>query len=295
MRTRTLCALLPLLLAAGCATGRPGARLTSEPSIERAFDIINSVPEGRSLFKFLLKHPVRFEYSNTPGLCHKFSLDSGQIFLPEAYRDSDLLLAMTLARAAYIYRLYTLSGLDEFISEEEELGALFQARLAVQINVVEADFDKAKWAKGIKDDFCTYVLENSRYAMAQARKEVLSPDAACQRPLETLENQKVWLEKTRQAINDQSFYQLLYERDMARVRKGAMSMSDAMKRDAEVRALPVYEVYRFQRTFYDKQSDIFERFAKLYAEELRKDASWRASHSGDIERTREEFSACNLP
>ncbi len=294
MKTRLL-ALSALLLAAGCAATRPEARLTSEPSVERAMDIINSAPDGRRLIKFLNKHPVRFEYSNTPGRCAKFALDKGYIYIPEDYRDSDLVAALAIARAGYIYRLHVLSGLDEIISDEEELGALFQFRLALDLNVVNADFDRAGGAPEIKNYFCAYVLENSRYAMQQARQQALTPDTACQRPLETLENQKIWLEKTRQAIDDQTFYQLLYERDLARVRKGSMTMNEAMKRDANVRALPVYEVYRFQRSFYDRQSGIFDRIAKLYSKEVRADAAWRASHKAAIDRARAEFSDCNLP
>lgn len=288
--------LLPLLLPlCACAASRPDLRLTSEPSLERALDLIASTGEGRLLMKFLHKHPVKFEYSNTAGLCHKFSLKKGLIYLPPDYRGSDLVLALALARAAHIYRLYTLSGMDEIISEEEELGALFQARLGLQLELAGADFKKAGGAPGMKNEFCTYVLESSRYTMSQARREALAPDADCQRPLETMENQRVWLEKTRKALNDETFYQLLHERDMARVRKGAMPMSEAMKNDATVRGLPTYEIYRFQRTFYDKQTDIFDRFARLYAEEIKYDALWRAAHQAEIDRAREEFSDCNLP
>lgn len=294
--TKKLLTLLPLcLLASACAGSRKDVRLTTEPSIERAFDIIQGTQLGKPLMKFLYKNPVRFEYSNKPGLCPKFSLDTGKILLAEEYKSSDLLLALALARAAHIYRIYRETGLDEIISEEEELGAVFQARLALEINVVDADFGKQSYGAAMKTDFCAYVLENSRYAMTQARKEALTPDAACQRPLETLENQRVWLEKARKAINEENFYQLIYERDMARVRKGSMPVSEAMKNDAMIRALPTYEIYRYQRTFYDRQSDIFRRFEKTYAREIAADTAWRAGHQGDLDRARAEFSACDLP
>jgi len=294
MKNRVLI-LASLWLFAACAGTRRDIRLTSEPSIERALDIVQGTPEGKTLVRFLYDNPVRFEYSNTPGLCHKFSLKTGRIYLPLDYRGSDLLLALTIARAAHIYRLYLDTGLDEIISEEEELGALFQDRLALELNLVTADFDKTNGAAGLKTGFCSYVLENSKYAMFQARKAALAPDPECQHPLETLENQRVWLEKTREAINEENFYQLVYERDMDRVRKGAMPMSEAMKNDATLRAMPTYEVYRFQRTFYDRQSDIFTRFEKVYAKEVQADASWRAAHQEDLDRAREEFSACELP
>jgi len=282
-----------LLLLAGCAA-RPEVRLTSEPSIERAFDLLARTSEGRPLLKFLLKNPARFEYSNTAGVCHRLDLKRRAIYLPPAYKGSDLVLALAAARAGYIYRMYAQTGLEEPISEEEELSALFQARMALELGVTEADFAHAGQAAEMKADVCTYVLESSRYAMAQARSEALGSDPECGRPLETLENQRVWLEKTRQAINDETFYQLLYERDLARVRKGAITMNEAMKNDAVVRAMPVYEVYRYQRTFYDKQTDVFSGFEKAYAAEVKRDALWRAGHARDIDAAREEFSGCGL-
>ena len=292
---KRLALLVPLLFLSACFGNRREVSLTSEPSIERALDIIDSVPQGAALLKFLYKHPVRFEYANTPGLCHKFSLKTGHIFIPLEYKESDLVLALTMARAAHIYRLYTVSNLDEIVSEEEELGALFQGRLAVETGLTNADFEKTPIASGLKREFCTYVLEGSAYAMEQARKKALSHDADCQRPLDTLENQRIWLEKTHQAINNETFYQLLYDRDMARVRKGVMPVTEAMKNDAMVRAMPMYEIYRFQRSFYDKQNDIFMRFGIVYSGEVREDSAWRSSHQEEIDRAREEFSACGLP
>ena len=283
---------LALLPACG---GRSNIMLTSEPSIERAFDIIGGTSQGKPLIKFLYNNPVRFEYSNTAGMCHKFSLKKGLIFLPGEMKSSDLILALAAARAAYIYRLYATTGLGEIISEEEELATLFQARLALEINMVNADFEKAKTSAEIKSDFCTYIMESSRNAMAQARREALTPDENCQRPLETLENQRIWLEKLRQAIDEDNFNQLLYERDMQRVRRGAMPISEAMKNDAKMRALPTYETYRFQRVFYDDQKVVFSDFEKIYRQEISDDDAWRRGHREELDRARGEFSTCNLP
>jgi hypothetical protein len=293
MKTATLLTIAALALA-GCA-GNRDLRLTSEPSIERALDLIGGTEDGRPLVKFLYKHPVSIEYSNTAGLCHKFSLKEGKIFLPTEYRASDPVLALAVARAAYIYRVYAETGMEELISEEEELSALVQGRLAVELRVPSAEFDRARETAGLKADICAYLLGGSRYAMAQARKEALSPDKDCGRPLETLEGQRTWLEKIRQSINDETFYQLLYERDMQRVHKGSITMAQAMKNDAILRGLPTYEIYRYQRTFYDRQSDIFDKMSALQQEDLRVEDDWRARMTPELDAEREEFSACSLP
>lgn len=292
---RTGLTLLAAALAlSGCA-GNRDVRLTSEPSIERAIDLLNSTEDGKTLVKFLYTRPVSIEYSNTAGLCHKFSLDSGKIFLPPAYRASDAVLALAVGRAAYIYQLYAETGMPELISEEEELAALEQGRLAVELKVPSAKFDKVKETAGLKADICAYLLGGTGYAMEQARKEALSPDKDCGRPLETLEGQRTWLENIRQSMDDETFYQLLYERDLLRVHKGAMTMAEAMKNDAVLRSLPTYEVYRYQRTFYDRQSDIFSRMSSIYKSDIKKEEEWRRAMAPELDQQREEFSACALP
>ncbi|OGS52595.1 MAG: hypothetical protein A3J79_05760 [Elusimicrobia bacterium RIFOXYB2_FULL_62_6] len=300
MKTPAISALLPLLLLpallAFCAClPRTAAKLTSEPSIERALDVLNATQEGKSLLHFLQRHPVRFEYSNTPGLCHKFSLKTGDIFLPMEFKNSDAFLALTLARAAYIYRLYVLSGMNEIVSEEEEVAALFQARLGMAINLADRDFEQNKYARQLRSEFCTYIMEGSVSATLLARTAVLSVDPDCQRPLETMQTQRAWLDKTKEAIDNENFFTLMYERDLHLVKKGAMTVNMAMKRDADLRALPRYEIYRYQRTFYDKQSAVFTKLDKLYRSALKEDADWRNSFQADLYRAREEFSACNLP
>lgn len=288
--------LLPLLLIffSACAGTRPEIRLTSEPSIERAFDLISATRQGKPLMKFLYEHPVLFEYSNTAGVCHKFNLNRGLIFLPVEMRGSDLVLALALARAADIYRLGTITGMEEIVSEEEELSALFQARLGVEIGLTTEDFKKAPGAAEIRHDFCAYVMETSRHAMAEARIRALSTDPDCQRPLDTLASQRIWLEKMRQAMNDDTFQQLLYERDLQRVHRGVMTMPEAMKNDARIRALPSYETFRYQRTFYDTQAVIFTDFDKAIKRELAEDESWRAAHKEELEKTRADFVECNM-
>ncbi len=293
---KKLLPLIPLLLLAACSWNRREAALTSEPSIERAFDLLLASGEGRPLVKFLRKRPVRFEYSNTPGLCHKFSLKTGKIYLPPEYKASDKVLALAVARAARIYQLFASTGLEELISEEEEIASLLQARLAVELRLAPEDFARVKAAGDpVRTSFCSYILGGTRYAMEQARKQALGADSDCQRPLDTVQNQRVWLEKIRKAVNENNFYELLHDRDQLKVKRGVMTMSQAMKNDARVRALPSYEVYRYQRTFYDQQSDVVDKLEKARASELRRDSAWREARAAELEQIREEFSDCELP
>jgi len=293
-----LCLAAAVLLPhTGCAYGkRKNIRLTSEPSIERALDVLEASPASAPLSDFLHKRPVAFEYSNTPGPCHKFSLKSGQIFLPPEYKNSDKLLALGLAGAAYIYRLYTITGLEEILAEEEELAALFQARIGLITGIRDADFGKAKGAAAeLKKSFCSYIMEGSKAAARAAHLSALSIRPDCQRPLETMRTLRLWLDETRAAIDNESFFELLNKRDLAKVRRGSMTMSEAMKNDAEMRTLPSYTIYRYQRSFFEKQNETFAALDGIYRKSIADDEAWRAANQDLIERAREEFSSCSLP
>ncbi len=290
--------LFPLIALAlvSCASKdyKRGIILTSEPSIERAMDILMDTPDGKPLVKFLYKHPVKIEYSNTAGLCHKFALKQKKIYIPAEFKASDILLALEVARASLIYKIALLSKLKEIIAEEEEVAALLQARIALQLNLINDDFLKFPFSAKIKSELCTYIMDGQEPALRNAHHAALIMDPDCQLPLETLRSQKTWLEKVRKSTGKGNFFQVLYERDLQKVRKGALTMTEAMRNDARNRGLNSYDIYRYQRTFYEDASEIISKFEKLYKRELARDTNWRKKNAETLERAAMEFSQCNL-
>lgn len=268
--------------------------LSSEPSIERAMDILSETPDGKALVNFLYKHPIRIEYSNTAGLCHKFALERNRIYIARDFKASDILLALEVGRAALIYKMSFISKLKEIITEEEEVAALLQSRIALQLNLVNDDFLNYPFSAKIKSEFCTYIMDGQEPAIRKARNAALIMDPDCQLPLETLHSQKTWLRKIRESTGKVNFFQVLYERDLEKVKKGALTMSEAMRNDSINRGLDSYDIYRYQRTFYEDASEIISKFEKLYNQEIRKDSNWRKNNAEAIERAGMEFSECNL-
>jgi hypothetical protein len=295
---RPLKILFPLLaiFLISCASNKKknDIILSSEPSIERAMDILNETPDGKALVKFLYKYPVRIEYSNTAGLCHKFALERNRIYIARDFKKSDILLALEVGRAALIYKISHLSKLKEIITEEEEVAALLQARVALQLNLVNDDFLKFPFSSKIKSEFCTYIMDGQEPAIRNARHAALVMDPDCQLPLETLLSQKNWLQKIKDSTGKGNFFQVLYERDLEKVKKGALTMTEAMRNDSINRGLNTYDIYRYQRTFYEDASEIISKFEKLYKQELGKDTNWRKNNADAIERASMEFSECNL-
>jgi hypothetical protein len=293
---------LPALLAAvltlaSCSGGRRAAApsLTPEPAIERAFDVLATAKEGKKLIAFLEKNPVSFEFANVEAPCPRYEFDRRTIYLRRGFKGSDTMLALAVARAAQVYRFHRLTGLDAPAAEQEELAALFQARIGLQINLVNDDFGTDDpGVREIKSSFCTYLHEGQRYTMQKARSSALATEQWCARPFETLSSLGMWLERTREAVRDDTLFTLLYERDLQRVRRGQITMADAMRNDARFRAMPIYEINRFQRMFYDTENRKISRANRLYRNMTAEDASWRESHAAEINRAREAFATCGM-
>ncbi len=256
-------------------------------------DILNETKEGRRLISFLYRHPVQLEYSNTAGTCHKFALKAGQIYLPRDFRGNDLLCALEIAKAAFVYRMYETTNFLDIVSEEEELAALFAARLAIEMNLVEEDYNYPL-AKSLKKELCVYITQSSNALRQHVRRRVLSVDRDCFYPLETFRSHELWLEKVKNATRTDELFQALYERDLRRVKLGTMTMSQVMKKDAMVRGLPTYDLYRYQRTFYDVHHEILKSFKKAYSREIKKDQQWREKNAQLIEKTLMEFASCQF-
>lgn len=282
-------------IASGCSSSL--SYLTSEPSIERSLDIIESSKDGRELVKFLEKNPVQFEYAETSGICHHFSLKDKKkklIFIPEEYRQSSKILAMAILRAAHIYRMYSITGLDEIISEEEELAMLRQMQFGVMLGLTRKDFDSVPEAYEMKKEFCAYVLEDSEQALAITRHTVQTAMPACQRPLENIVKQEIWLENMKRSIDDDTFHQVLANRDRRRVEQGLITDSQAAENSAKLRALPSYELTRYERTFYDDKTANFRAFNLMYKKELAIDAAFRRSNEAAIYELATDFAECDL-
>lgn len=293
---------LPILLAAvltlaSCSGNRRAApSLTPEPAIERAFDVLATAREGKKLISFLEKNPVSFEFANVEAPCPRYEFDRRRIYLRREFKGSDAMLALAVARAAQVYRFHRLTGLDAPTAEQEELAALFQARIGLQVSLVNADFDvDDPGVKEIKSAFCTYIHEGQRYAMEKARSSALITEQWCARPFETLSSLGMWLNRTKEAVRNETLFTLLYERDLQRVRRGLITMADAMRNDARFRAMPLYEINRFQRMFYDTENTKVSRALRLYRDLTEDDTRWRERHAEEITRAREAFATCGMP
>jgi hypothetical protein len=179
--------------------------------------------------------------------------------------------------------------------EYEELAALFQARIGLQISLVNSDFESQEaGVPAIKSAFCSYLHEGQIYSMRQARTAAISDEPWCGRPFITLNGLADWIQETRIAVEEGTLFNLLYERDMLRVKKGQITVAQAMRNDANFRSMPLFDITRSQRIFFDSQKLIMKNSLRLYKERLAEDTAWRNKHAEDIMRAREAFSTCGM-
>ncbi len=285
-----------MLCACGCLPHRRTARLTAEPSIERALDLLGTVREAAPTLRALRRNPVLFDYYDAPAGCGSFPAGPGRIHLPRGLKDNDALLAAALAKAAYIHRMNVGLGTEENVSEQEEAAVLFQARVLLEIGLKSDDFRKTADAKAIGSDLCTYVMQGAEAAVRDARAAALSVQPECRRPMDTLRKMRERLSETHEAMDDSAaFFRLLKDRDLDKVRKGTLTMAEAVKNDAEIRALPTYELYRKQRELYDIQTTAFDRLTRFCRSAMKEDAAWRKSNQSLIDAARKDLSDCDLP
>lgn len=271
--------------------------ITSEDSINQSLRTIEEYPDGYKLVNFAKTHPVRIEYADTAGICHHFNLKDPRnrtIFIPEEYRASDKILAMGVYRALQIYRMYVQSGLGEMVSEEEEISMLRQMQLGVMLGITKEEFDKVPEAVEMKDEFCTYILENSEEALAKTRLTAQTPNQACQRPLDNIVKQGFWIKDMKKSISKNEFHQLMQYRDKKRVAQGAMTDSEAAANSARLMALPEYETARYERLFFDIKKSNFDYFKQLYLKEVFLDRDFRREYAKQIYEMSTDFAECDL-
>lgn len=284
------------LFLAGCSAPikKPTVNFTIEPSVERAVDILSTTKEGKKLVRFIEKNHVTAAYFNFKGPWSKLMPKKRRILIPSSAQASDIVVALLLARQAHIYMTYHKLGLSDILVEQEELASLVQAHLALEIGFGNSDAESSGSGAAVLAELCPYLLTGSHRTMEVARRNALEPNPEYARPLESIASVTDWIGRTQKAVIDGSIAQLRYKRDLERVRKNAITTAEAMKNDADFRALAPYEVFRVQRKLYQNQMRMLSDAENMYRSGIKADASWRRKHNKEIQKGLNDFSSCTL-
>ena len=279
-----------------CSGKKAVKEITLEPSIERVLEEFETSPEYSYLVKFIKKRRARLEFDENPSMnCVRYDYANGRITIPRKYKESDLFLTLETLKALYIWKTHITFGLEEFLAEEEVLATAQQMHyiLALRSDAGNKIFEDEKFIREkLKKEFCSYTILNTQMMsnLIRLRTSVINND--CGLPLETVMTQRSWAYKIKEAMQNEKFFDLMYEKDLLKVRRGLLTMADATRNNAMLRSKPLYEIYRDQRSYYDVSLDKIDKFEKFYKKELEKDKEWRLAHKDEIENARYEFTSC---
>jgi len=288
---KNIAAVIFALLFSGCAYSLKSPAISSEPSLERAVEILEANKESAAVINFIEKKGVRFEYSNLAGYCDTYNLKHKVIFIPEEYRASDKLLALAVAKAAMVYYIYSKTDINEILTEEDEAGALFQFRIAALLGLKESDFVTPASEK-TKCEYSAYLVEGTKYALNRVRAGAAERNVACQRPYNSIAKEKSRLGRLRAESGKNTFYELLFDRNKERAMQGIITFPDMMKQDSQIRSVPHIELARYSDAFFNEADKSFSAIQKEYSKLLKKDAEMRDRDAARILRLRDDFLDC---
>lgn len=298
-KSRFFCAAAVLTAAFfsfSCSGGQVAKEITLEPSIERILEEFEASKEYAPLVKFIKKHRARIEFEeNSPGNCVKYDFSRGRITIPRKYRESELFLKLETLKALYIWKMHLTYKLEEYLEEEEVLASLQQMHyiLGSVDNLTNKTFESDKRIKQkFTKEFCAYAILNTQMMVNIVNLRCQVMDTECGFPLETVATQRAWSQKVKESMQNEKFFDLMYEKDLLKVKRGLMKMAEATRNNAMLRSKPLYEIYRDQRSYYDISLDKLDKFEKFFKSEMENDKAWRQKHFEEIENARYEFPSC---
>jgi len=280
-KARAFFAVTSALLACGCVFA-PHKSASFDPSIERALELLSKTASGKPLLRYAERRPIEIRYS--PRLKEpwpKFDPQGNALLLPDNARGSDYVVALLLARGLASYKIYAERNLADMLIEVEELAALEQAHAATELEIHdEAEVEASPGGKYALDELCAYLSEGRGKLLEMTGRNALDSYPEYGRPLETLDGARAWLKKTHQALEDGTLPQLLYQHDLARVKRGTLTQSEASENLLQMRTTNSDGIWRGQREYYFNANKILSNMALFKERALLADDEWRKKNAG---------------
>jgi len=268
--------------------------ITTEPSIERIIDTIEKTRNFSYLAKYIQKNPAKIEYIEDKDInCILYDFKNQKIMIPRNYKNSEIFLTLQVLKAIYIWKIHNEYKLDELLVEEEILGTLNQIYYIMESNYPYDLLGKDKFFNNnLKKEFCLYITMNTQITTHYITNKNSIINNKCELPLESIISQRAWFSSIKEAMQNDNFFDLMYQRVMLKVKRGKLTYAESIKNDATLRSKPIYEVYRDQRSFYDISMEKIDKFETYYKNEINKDTQWRLKHKDDIENAKYELNSC---
>ncbi|MDD4004627.1 MAG: hypothetical protein PHW69_05420 [Elusimicrobiaceae bacterium] len=279
-----LCGFMAVFAACASSGKKPDNGVNFIPSLERALEIMGQTKGGHELADYLWDHPVPVTYAQLAGPWPKYDPVIKQIFLPRDIKENDYLVMLALARAIEVYRICDTLGLDEIIVETEQIAALGEMELAIEVGLKEREGEDSLPGQKLLDEFCSFMVEGADGLTDKVRGDCLALHPEYNRPYKSVDAYEKWLRQTKEALDGGTLNQLMLKRDRDLVRRGEITTADADKNASAFASLEPRQIYRQYNDMYIQGMEKMGRLKRLYQKRISRDKSWRKKNEAAISR-----------
>ncbi|MFA5162225.1 MAG: hypothetical protein WC421_08255 [Elusimicrobiales bacterium] len=264
-----------------------------EPSLERGLESLELLGEGRELVARLKENPIKIQYAPLTGPWPRYLRADRTLLIPEKERRHRQTLPLLLARGLALSQMYDRIQVADDLAEFEVLAAMAQARVASQASMYDEDkiASTPSGQETIKE-ICVYAIEGPDRFAEMIRRDCLLPNLEYDRPTETFESSLHWVQRMQQGLSDNSFYQLLYKRDLDRVRRNAITRAEADENASKFRGQDADAIWREERKYMYRTRKNIDDAQIFYRQQMDYDALWRSQYADAIATRIKELKGC---
>lgn len=284
-----------IVLLIGCLFINSCSRLEIKDGTEKTIlTTLNKIRKNNSeLISYYKKNPVKIYYNSDRNLkCSLYDFKNSIIYIPLQFESSPLTLELELVKALNIWKMHNSYSLNDITLEELILGDMASLKYFISNNPVNDFFNDKILSNYIKNIFCNFILINFKTTLNLIHDKYIAINTKCLYPPDTINEQKIWLNKMQQAIADGTYIDFVYESDLEKVKKGFIRMQDANRNALILRSKNMYEIYREQRGYINMSLKNLDRFEKFYNKETENWLKWEKDNKKYIEKLKYEFTSC---
>lgn len=267
---------------------------TVEPAVNKAVEELSNYGPAKEYVAYFKKNPARINYRNDNYICSSYDFKNGIILIPRQLDSSQAAMKIEIMKSLYLWKIHNQYRLEEFMNEEAVMAEILALRYFFDLGLGNKDLtEDTILSKLMTKNVCIFISMSGKIFLNNAQNKYLSSLPACGWPLETLNKQKIWFGRLKNALQDGSFIRLIDEANLEKVKKHIMTAADAARESALLRSKTTYEIYRQYRGYSDISLEKLSKFEKEYLKTIENFMLWEKSYAEQIENARYDYLVCS--
>ncbi|NLH39350.1 MAG: hypothetical protein GX445_04720 [Elusimicrobia bacterium] len=263
--------LLPLLVIYSCSINLK--KVSDDSNIQKALLNIK-ISDKEYLLSFLSKYPAVISYNpNRDANCIKIiKRNTNIIMIPLKYTDSPEMTEISIIKGLYIYNIMQKYNLNDYFYELEQLSEYSKMEYLLSYIPTEKINNDELLKKEILPKLCGYMTSPQEFDNI-IDEETSRQDISCGYPVEKLEALKNYYAKLKaslSSIDSDEYFNLYYEKEMERVRRGEITREEAEKNYYYIFSEPQQNLYRIQRKETYENIYSLSKFESFYKKEIKR-------------------------